>query len=137
MDNTQQTTQNTGNVLRAFLKSRNFKIFLFVLVIGLSLFGYEAKKDAGKQTSESLAPSPAPTENYVERQQKKLQAIQELPYVGDKFTIEYFPSDDTFFVQIKQNPYEENKQLVVQWLKDRGVEVENVQVEWTSTRGVY
>lgn len=128
-------TQDQKPGLKKLLRSPGFKIFLVVLVVGLSLFGFTIKKDSEKKKA-PLQGGPTPTLPYIERQQKKMQAITELPFVSDKFDIEYFPSDDTFFVQIKQNPYEGNKGLVLQWFRDHGVDPQNIEIEWTSVRGV-
>lgn len=138
-NNTETTTHNIETKERksqSFWKRPGFKIFLVVLVVGLSLFGFTVKKDSEKKEAPAQG-GPTPTLPYIERQQKKMQAITELPYVSDKFDIEYFPSDDTFFVQIKQNPYEGNKGLVLQWFRDHGVDPQNIEIEWTSVRGVY
>ena len=127
--------QNDNSKLKDFLKSRKFKVFLLVLVLGLSLFGYGVKEDAEKK-QQALEPVPTPTVSYLERQQKKLEAINELPYQGEIFNIEYFPQDDTFWVKIKKNPYTENQNIALNWFADRGIDPQNINIHWTSVRGV-
>lgn len=136
METKEQSLKNRGQRLKDFIKSKNFKIFLLVLVLGLSLFGFTIQKDS-KKPEEVLQVSPTPTMPYLERQQKKLQVINQLPYVEDRFSIQYFPSDDRFLIRIKKNPYNQNQNAAREWLKNAGIDPESVEIQWTSVRGVY
>lgn len=137
MENTteNQNPKPRDSKLKNLLKSRNFKIFLFVLVLGLSLFGFTLNKEDNSQIQPEQV-NPTPTLPYIERQQKKLQAINELPYETETYLIEYFPQDDTFWIKIKKNPFSENQKAALRWFTERDIDPENIQIQWTSVRGV-
>lgn len=126
--------QNYKEKITNLFKSNNFKIFLFTLVIGLSLFTFQV--DNRSTNTQKNLPVPTPAVPYIERQQKKLVAIDELPYINEIFIIEYFPQDDTFWIKIKTNPYTKNQQLALKWFTDRKINPDDIQIKWTSVRGV-
>lgn len=116
-------------------------IFFFGLVVLVLVFLPIFLRDASKPTvaptpttiipTPSLLPSPA-----TNSLQAKRDAISQLPYTTGGFTIEYFPSTDYFFVQIRLNPYEQYETEVKNWFRVRGLNPDELNIQWGSVRGV-
>lgn len=83
-----------------------------------------------------LSPSPSPTPSSLELQKNKQAVVAQLPYIGDGFTVEYFPDRDWFFIQINKPPYETYAVSAKKWFTDRGLSPDDLNIEWGSTRGI-
>ncbi|MBI2267926.1 MAG: hypothetical protein HYU80_00555 [Candidatus Blackburnbacteria bacterium] len=122
-----------------FLKSKLRLLLLigFIVILSLLLFLYPSKTNQ-KQTKtsqrESLTTPNKPNLEQLVVNKKRL--IEQLPYNGDGYTVEYFPDQDYFFIQVNKSPYNTYKSQAESWLRNYGVEPEFVNIEWSATREV-
>lgn len=122
--------------LKRFFNSNGLKLFLFVLILALSLSEFTPFQASKQQTTPNKIDMPTPTTSLIKTQLTKLNIIDQLPFQSELFNIEYFTDDDTFWIKIKKNPYAQHQQLALQWFKDRQTNPDDIKIEWTSVRGV-
>ena len=48
--------------------------------------------------------------------------IQKLPYENDQYLVEYLQNPNVFYVTVKKNPFNANKQAAIDWLKSQGIQ---------------
>ena len=77
------------------------------------------------------SPTPIPTATLTRE-----QLISQTPIETKEFNIEYYIESDTFRITIKENPYEENKAKAEQWLQDRGLGPNDLNILWAAYFGV-
>lgn len=103
--------------------------FAFILLIVMILF-------SGKKGGQ-VTPSPTPDVTLSPTINAAKERIKsELPYTGSGFTIEYFPDDDSYFIQINKAPYETYATAAKKWFTDRSLNPDTLNIVWSSTRGV-
>jgi len=123
--------------MKSFLKSTKFKIFVVVLIFfGFGFYllrpGNENKESQDSGSSVYLSPTPK-TESSAE---DKSKFITFLPIDNENYLVEYFPDRDSFFVQIRKNPYSFYKKEVEGIFRQFRMPLNSVNVEWSSVRGV-
>lgn len=121
-----------------FIKSRwRIVVLLIVVLTGAAYFLPGNRQKPPPNTSQGATPTPralTPQEQTAFAQ-NKARLISQLPYRGDLFTVQYFPDQDYFFIQIQKQPYKVNKLEAEAWLKQNGVDPSYVNVEWGAVRG--
>lgn len=120
-----------------FFTKSNWGLAVLVIAI-LIAFAYLV---SNKNQNNPSGPQPTPTPRPLTLQdqqvlsQNKQRLVSQLPYISSQFTVEYFPDRDYFFIQIQRQPYEQNKALAQEWMKQNGVDPDRVNIQWGSVRG--
>lgn len=76
-------------------------------------------------SSPLLTPAPLPQKKLT-----KEEFLRSMPVITDLFNIEYFDTTGSLWITIKEDPYEENKQEAIKWLRDRGLNPDELNIKW-------
>lgn len=118
-----------------FLKSK-WRLVLLIPAVLLVVFYLLPKEEKPSDSSKVLTPTRALTfQEQTLLNQSKNQFINQLPIDTEEYLIEYLPSQDYFFVQIRKNPYQQYKQQIESLFKQNGIDPGYVNIEWGSVRG--
>lgn len=117
-------------------------LLVLVLVFLPVLFGRESERQPDVSIpSPTLIPvstTPTPTSTLPPTQTiddiNKQRLIAQLPYIGDGFTVEYFPNTDTFNVRITKTPYLTYRGAAERWFVNNGVNPNTLNINWSSVR---
>lgn len=121
-----------------FTKSKKKLVVLQIAI--LLVVGY-LLTSGSPSTTTTTSPTSTPTKALTLQEQNALKQnktrfIAQLPIDTPQYLIEYFPDRDYFFVQIRQNPYQQYKGQIENFFRSNGVDPNYVTVEWGSVRGV-
>lgn len=118
-----------------FLKSRLRLLLLVGVILALAVYALFFNTNGDRRQSTTTPGTGEKTVN-LQLTANKNRLISQLPYEADGYTVEYFPDQDYFFIQINKGSFKEYKAKAEAWLQANGVEPTMVQIQWSSTRGV-
>ncbi len=124
-----------------FLKYR-YIIFAIIAML-LFTFWFFRPRSLEKQTLiVSNTPTPPSTSKFQQTTPTTVSsptlapAQDKLPFVGEKFTIQYLPNQNKYLIIILKNPFKKNQQEALIYLGGLGVATDSAKISFGSSRGV-
>ena len=78
-----------------------------------------------------ISPNPSPTPlPPLTKGLSKDNLVDLLPLQTETFDVEYLSVSDHFVITIKKDPYQTNKAAAENWLKESGLNINNLNIYW-------
>ncbi|MBI4029514.1 MAG: hypothetical protein HY376_04085 [Candidatus Blackburnbacteria bacterium] len=122
-----------------FTKSKKRLVILSIVILLAAGYMWAISDSKPKPTLTTTTPTPTKALTVQEQntlKENKTRFIAQLPIDTPQYLIEYFPDRDYFFVQIRQNPYQQYKTQIENFFRSNGVDPNYATIEWGSVRGV-